>query len=317
MKRRLALAAAVLLPACVSGPNPKPELTDIRPLPRFFLQELVIRSQASGLSLKLYDTGLVTVPGDLLSEFKSQRARVRLPVPAFLIRHPSQGLILFDAGLPPAALGRGGRENEFGAPFESSPGRDLAAQLEAGGLRRQDVRWIVLSHLHWDHTGDLAAYPAATVVVDRREWEAQRQRTALGSPAEQFDPAAMEARLRLRLVDLSSAAPYGVFDHGLDLFGDASVYLLDLSGHTEGSLGLWANLDSGPVLLAGDASWIMDNHQDLALPQPRTMTDPLQYWRKLNMMKRMQEAVPQLVILPGHDLTPLKLQPRPDIRAVP
>ena len=81
----------------------------------------------------------------------------------------------------------------------------------------------------------------------------------------------------------------------------------------DGNLGLWANLDSGPVLLAGDASWVMDNFQDRALPLPQTMMDSKQYWRTLNMIHQMQQAVPQLVVFPGHDLLPLKLQPKPDI----
>ncbi|MBI5241254.1 MAG: N-acyl homoserine lactonase family protein [Elusimicrobia bacterium] len=305
----LALLAGCALPAAR-----RLEPKDIRPLPRFFLQELVTRRRASGLSLAVYDTGSVTVPGDLLSELKSPRSRVQLSLPAFLIRHPEQGLILFDAGLPPQG---GAGPGEFHAAYSPSPKGDLASQLERGGVRLEDVRWVMLSHLHWDHTGRLDAYPNATVVADRREWDAQAQKTRTGPLPGEFDPAAMEAKLRLRLADLAGAPAYGVFDHGLDLFQDGSVYLIDLSGHSPGSLGLWVNLDSGPVLLAGDAAWVLDNCQDLALPQPQTMSDPPQYWRKLNMMSRMAKEVPQLVIFPGHDLMPLKLQPKPDIRLVP
>jgi glyoxylase-like metal-dependent hydrolase (beta-lactamase superfamily II) len=309
-----ACAALALLAGCAPQALRRPGLKDIRPLPKFFLQELVTRRQAAGLSLAVYDTGSVTVKGDLLSELKSPRSRVKLSLPAFLLRHPEQGLILFDAGLPPQ--GAGG-PNEFGAAYVPSPKGDLLAQLGRSGVKPEAVRWVVLSHLHWDHTGRLDAYPNAVVIVDRREWDAQAEKTRLGPLPGEFDPAAMEPKLRLRLLDLSSAPPYGVFDHGLDLFQDGSVYLLDLSGHSPGSLGLWANLDSGPVLLAGDASWVLDNHQDLALPEARAVHDAAQYWRKLNMMNRMAREVPQLVIFPGHDLMPLRLQPKTDIRPAP
>jgi glyoxylase-like metal-dependent hydrolase (beta-lactamase superfamily II) len=308
------LAGILLLAACLPRAAGKPELKDIRPMPKFFLQELVTRSRAAGLSLAVYDTGSVTAAGELLSELKSPRSRVKLSLPAFLIKHPEQGYILFDAGLPPQG---GGGPNEFNAAYSPSPKGDLVSQLEKSGVRPEDVRWVVLSHLHWDHTGRLDAYPNATVVADRREWDAQAEKTRLGPLPGEFDPAAMEAKLRLRLIDLSAAPPYGVFDHGLDFFKDGSVHLLDLSGHSPGSLGLWANLDSGPVLLAGDASWVLDNCQDLALPLPQSMHDAAQYWRKINMMSRMAKEVPQLVIFPGHDLMPLKLQPKPDIRLVP
>ena len=307
-------AALILLAGCGPRAALKPEAGDIRPLPKFFLQELVTRRGASGLSLSVYDTGSATVPGELLSELKSPRSRVKLSLPAFLIKHPERGVLLFDAGLPPRG---GGGPGEFGAAFSPSAKGDLVSQLGQSGVRPEDVRWVVLSHLHWDHTGRLDAYPNATVVADRREWDAQAAKTRLGPLPGEFDPAAMEAGLRLKLVDLSSAPPYGVFDRALDLFADGSVILLDLSGHSPGSLGLWANLDSGPVLLAGDASWVLDNHQDLALPGARTMHDAVQYRRKLVMMNRMAAEVPQLVVFPGHDLMPLKLQPRTDIRLVP
>jgi len=283
-------------------------------MPRFFAQGLVMHRKVAGLSLKVYDTGTVTVPGETLSELKSPDSRVKLSLPAFVLKHPTQGLVVFDAGLPPWGPGRAhGKDNEFGVPFDALPGQDLVTQLRRGGVKPEDVRWVVLSHLHWDHVGTVDAFPNATVLVDRREWEVQKLKTALGAPPEEFDPAAIEAKIRLKLVDFAGLPPYGVFDHGLDLFSDGTVVLLDLAGHTPGSMGMWINLDSGPALLAGDAAWVLDNCQDLALPLPETMSDARQYWRKVNMMNRMMKEVPQLVVFPGHDLMMLKLQPRPDI----
>jgi glyoxylase-like metal-dependent hydrolase (beta-lactamase superfamily II) len=315
----LLFAAAASAAACMPETSaPKQELKDIRSFPRFFSQEIVTRRKVAGLDLKIYDTGSVTVPGDLISEVKSPQSRVKLSIPVFVLRHPTQGLVLFDAGLPPVdADRRQDKDEEFGAPFESAPGQDLVAQLRRDQIKPEDVRWIILSDLHWEHVGRLDAFPAATVVVDRREWEAQVQQTKVAAGPEEFDPAAMEPKLRLRLLDMARAPYYGVFDYGLDLFKDGSVIVLDLSGHRPGGLGLWINLDSGPVLLAGDASYVLDNCQDLALPKRQTMSDPGQYWRKLNMMNQMAKELPQLVIFPGHDLMPLKIQPRPDISLAP
>ena len=100
-------------------------------------------------------------------------------------------------------------------------------------------------------------------------------------------------------------------------FNDGTIFLVDLAGHTAGNMGAWLSLDEGPVLLAGDASWILDNHQDLALPLKFHIYDLAQYWRRLYQMRVMQEALPRLVIFPGHDLAPLKLQPRGDVTLAP
>ena len=43
------------------------------------------------------------------------------------------------------------------------------------------------------------------------------------------------------------------------------------------------------------------------------MRDPADYRRSLEMLRVMQEAVPRLVIFPGHDLTPRKLTDRRDL----
>lgn len=310
------MVGLALLSGCASLNN-KPELSDIRPLPRFFLQELITGRKISGLEIAVYDTGRAVVSGEVLSELKSPDARVQIPVPTFLIRHPGQGLILFDAGLLEGVTSLS-EENavntsEFSTFFISKAEQDMIAQLARDGVDPKQIKWVVLSHLHQDNVGKISSFQNATVIVDRREWEAQKQKTSAGAVPGEFDPVAMESSLRLRLVDMSSAGPYGVFDHGIDLFQDGALILLDMAGHTPGSMGLWVNMDSGPVFLTGDASWVLDNHQDMALPLRRTMADPAQYWRKLNMINRMQQSVPALVVFPGHDLMPLKLQPRPDI----
>lgn len=297
-------------------PQPPRDLPAIRPT---FVHELVTRRRVDGLRIEIFNTGAVVAPGGAISSIKSLRARSRLDMPAFLIRHPTQGPILFDTGLHPdiatMPAKKLGRIRYFFVPFEQAPGQDLVAQMRRAGVEAESVRWIILSHLHMDHTGTVGSFPKATVLVDRREWEHARAANPLQRLGYDLDFAALE--LRLKLVDLSTAAAYGAFDHAQDLFQDGTLILVDLSGHTPGSLGLWANLDEGPVLLAGDATWILDNHQDLALPLKIHIVDLEKYWRRLFAMRAMQEAVPQLVIFPGHDLGPLKLQPRREVILAP
>ena len=49
--------------------------------------------------------------------------------------------------------------------------------------------------------------------------------------------------------------PVLTFTRSHDLFGDGSVVLVDLAGHTPGSVGVLLHTSAGPVLLAGDAAW--------------------------------------------------------------
>jgi glyoxylase-like metal-dependent hydrolase (beta-lactamase superfamily II) len=324
----LPAAAALALLAC--GPtqvsSPKAPTPDARPrdipaIPENFAEKLIVRRKVSGLKMDVYETGTVETRGAAVSSLKSWMSKVTLDVPAFAIHHPTQGLVVFDTGLSPGfAADPGktmGRLNHMVVPFEQKRGQDLASQLRAAGEDPARVKWVVLSHSHIDHVGGLAAFPDATVLVDKREWGWLKDRQAKKKDEHELDPEAVEARGKLRSVDLSTEPAFGAFDHGLDLFGDGSLFLVDLAGHTPGNMGLWANLDEGPVLLAGDASWILDNHEDLALPLKSHIFDVKQYWRRLYEMRDMQQAVPQLVIFPGHDLTPLKLHPRSDVALAP
>src|SRR5258705_11831325 len=102
------------------------------------------------------------------------RGEIRVPVPSFLIERP-KGLALFDTGLHPQtqtdAVGRlGGIASVFQVEFQ--PGEEVSARLRALGADPARIRYLINSHLHFDHTGGNAEIPNAQLVVQRREWQA-------------------------------------------------------------------------------------------------------------------------------------------------
>ncbi|OGR90831.1 MAG: hypothetical protein A2V88_08445 [Elusimicrobia bacterium RBG_16_66_12] len=111
--------------------------------------------------------------------------------------------------------------------------------------------------------------------------------------------------------------PYGPFEHGRDLLSDGALVVVDLEGGVAGGIGLWVNLDSGPALLAGPAAFVYDNIYDSALPDRRFVVDVSSFAWNARAMRLAQEAVPRLVIVPAHDLSTLKLSPRPDLTLAP
>ena len=94
-----------------------------------------------------------------------------LPVNVVLVDHPG-GLCLFDAGPGPIGSPDGLPWHPWLrlARFEPVEPDALTAALERRGATRDDIRWVVLSHLHVDHVGGLAGVPAAEVIVSRMEW---------------------------------------------------------------------------------------------------------------------------------------------------
>ena len=56
--------------------------------------------------------------------------------------------------------------------FNYHPGEEISARLEAIGRDPARIDLVVNSHFHFDHVGGNELVPNATVVVQRREWQA-------------------------------------------------------------------------------------------------------------------------------------------------
>ncbi|KAJ9654694.1 hypothetical protein H2198_006284 [Neophaeococcomyces mojaviensis] len=136
-------------------------------------------------------------------------------------------------------------------------GQGAAAQLEAGGLYPDDIDMVILSHVHYDHHGDPAAFQKSTFVVSNRSLQLlEKGLEGLGSH-QHFDPDLLPLD---RTVELSSAAvgsswePIGPFDASLDLFGDGTIYIVDAPGQLPGHINLLCRTGPGKfICLCGDA----------------------------------------------------------------
>jgi glyoxylase-like metal-dependent hydrolase (beta-lactamase superfamily II) len=82
--------------------------------------------------------------------------------------------VLFDAGMPASfveGFARTRRISEFLAIGFGAENR-VDTQLEANSQDPGHVDFVVVSHLHFDHVGGLSMLPNATLVIQRKEWEA-------------------------------------------------------------------------------------------------------------------------------------------------
>lgn len=186
-----------------------------------------------------------------------------LPVNAFLVEHPA-GLCLFDTGQTARATvpGHFPRWQPFFrlARFELETDDEVDVQLGALGISPRDIRWVVLSHLHTDHVGGLAAFGAAEVFVTRREWErAAGLRGKVRGYLPQYWPTGVEPRQ----LDLDTGG-FGPFFGSHDLAGDGTLVIVATPGHTPGHASLLARGNTS-VLLGGD---LAHTRADLARVAP-------------------------------------------------
>ena len=109
---------------------------------------------------------------------RSAGAMGEVPVMCFAV-DTGDGVLVFDTGLHEACCG-GDPAAHFGAMlnlFEIRCPRHALVdeRLRQAGYSVEDVRWVVNSHLHFDHAGRNAAFPVARQYVRARElswaWE--------------------------------------------------------------------------------------------------------------------------------------------------
>ena len=203
------------------------------------------QSNADPVEVELWrlDCGEVKVNDlDMFSDTRAYTGEARdLTSSCYLIRHGSD-YMLWDTGLP-AAL-KGAEQNDTDA-LSPTLKMTIEEQLAEIDLKPADIGRVGISHYHFDHTGQAASFPQAELMIDTRDWDVLSS-DPLPTFAEGFanpdlvKPWQDGGKLTTTMGDT-------------DVFGDGSVTMLTMPGHTPGSLALLLQLaETGPVLLSGD-----------------------------------------------------------------
>jgi glyoxylase-like metal-dependent hydrolase (beta-lactamase superfamily II) len=227
-----------------------------------------------------------------------------VPVPAFLIRHPSAGAILVDTGLHPS-IATDGKENfgslgnRTGQPTLEA-GEDVPAQLRKRGLDPGELPVVVMTHLHLDHASAISEFPQSTFVVSETEWRAAAAgpRPLLnGYRRQHFDYA-----FDYRTVDFDRANidSYASFGRTFDLFGDGSIRLAFTPGHSAGHISVICRLQENDFVIGGDTTYMVAQLSGDA-PLPPRPFDAHNFRRSLQELRLFRTQFPDATITPGHD----------------
>jgi glyoxylase-like metal-dependent hydrolase (beta-lactamase superfamily II) len=223
-----------------------------------------------------------------------------IPVPVFLVEHPTAGRVLVDTGFH-ASVQDGartslGRRQSWLLPARQARGESAPEQLRALGIDASEIETIVMTHLHNDHASGAIQFPDATFVVDVAEWRAAIQ----GGFADGYRRAHYDQPFDWRTVDYEEAQPHGPFERTLDLFGDGSVRLLCTRGHTKGHQSILLRLDRRELLLTADAAYTHRAIEDDVLPI-FVFGGIDNYRRSLAAVRAYAKQNPGAVVIPGHD----------------
>lgn len=191
--------------------------------------------------------------------------------------------IVVDTGFTEQTASQRGDRTFLGAPPDT---------LAAMGVPVESVTHVVLSHLHYDHTGYVSAYPNARVIVQRRELDfwtgpfaTRGEHAHIIAPAD-IEWVAQQARAGGR-VDL--------VDGDVDLADDVRLVLT--GGHTAGLQMVQVQMSGRSVVLTSDASHFYENVMD---DRPYSIVDHLpSMYAAFDLIHELADS-PELIV-PGHD----------------
>jgi glyoxylase-like metal-dependent hydrolase (beta-lactamase superfamily II) len=163
----------------------------------------------------------------------------------------------------------------------------VVKSLSAGGLSPDDIDYVILSHVHWDHVGTPSEFRRSTFIVGYRSlgllsgilkpengshshFEADllpRERTIeLTNPEilvtlplsddENSSLTKMPHSNSKDPLNLHKWRPIPLFPSAMDIFNDGSLYILNAPGHLPGHLNLLCRTSAQPtkyVLLGADS----------------------------------------------------------------
>ncbi|MGJ9418732.1 N-acyl homoserine lactonase family protein [Massilia sp. CMS3.1] len=240
----------------------------------------VANPSGSAPDIRLYtlDCGLTEFKdADVFSDTGEYEGKpLALPTPCYLIQHGQQWL-LWDTGLSDKIAAQpNGVLEKFGGRFTVK--RTLAAQLAQLKLKPSDVHYVGLSHLHFDHAGNIALFPTSTFLVAAAEVTAAHAKpTPFGIDLAQIAPLAK--------------AKVTAVDEDYDVFGDGTVKMLKTPGHTRGHRSLIVKLPkSGILLITGDLYHTRQNYEKGLVPHLNDRADTLASMERFAKIKTNTNA---------------------------
>jgi N-acyl homoserine lactone hydrolase len=201
---------------------------------------------APEVSLARFDCGTPQAPVPVNQRFSDTYAygdlKLQFVFSCYLIKHGDDYMI-WDTG------------HATTAP-NVAPKTSLVDYLAKIDVKPDQIKFVGISHYHADHTGQVASFPKATVLIGKGDWDAiSGPKPGQGVNFKPFE-SWIKGEGKVEALTLDK-----------DVFEDGSVIVLRTPGHTPGHSSLLVKLPQmGAVILTGDAIHFRENTKSSGVP---------------------------------------------------
>jgi glyoxylase-like metal-dependent hydrolase (beta-lactamase superfamily II) len=224
------------------------------------------------MKLYVFESAKMHVPDRGMMSGRPSGVPVTIPVPFYLIDHP-KGLALFDTGMK-----LDNWPSHYRPDGDQRPDQMIDLQLANIGYKPDDIKYVIMSHLHLDHAGGMPLFPKSTFIVRKSELRAA------------WWPEAFQVHYIFDDYKDTRGFNYMELDdtEAFDVFQDGSVICIDTKGHSQGHQSLVVNLpNSGKFVLTADAAAMAEILDEGVLPYVTwNAEEALRSLRKVQHMKR-------------------------------
>jgi glyoxylase-like metal-dependent hydrolase (beta-lactamase superfamily II) len=227
----------------------------------------------AGMRLYAFSSGALTVTKNYL-QGGAPATTMQVPVGFFVIKHP-KGNVLFDTGNNDKIITDPSYWGGFIQALNPVRTPDVAIDTQLGkiGLKPDDIKYVVVGHMHLDHGGNIGKFPKSTLVVQKDEirnafWPEP-------GTASNYVPGDFMMMRTQPPKPMASDWPMIQLQGDLDLFNDQSVIVKRWVGHTPGSQMAIVRLPkTGTVILTSDNVYFAENVTKNLLPDISLAYDP-------------------------------------------
>jgi glyoxylase-like metal-dependent hydrolase (beta-lactamase superfamily II) len=208
-------------------------------------------------------------------------ATLDVPFAMCVAKSPSQVVVL-DSGYV---------NQKLAEPYGARDWIEYAPLLAEVGLSPDEVRFVTLSHLHFDHAGGTSRFPKAKFILQQRELEF----AAAAMPHNSAAKVAFTAEDVLAAVELNWQGRVLLVDGDVEgVVPGVDVYLTP--GHTAGTMTVCLDTTKGRVCYSSDAVYTYRNiDEDIPLGLALDSFEAVESFKKIRGLLRGGK------LIPGHE----------------